>query len=191
MKPFAIRSHQEMKDVLMNQGSVGPEAYYYMMRGGSEKGNITVWESGLVGEEYIKTYGHYHVGDLEETYTILEGEGVVLLQEREIDSDGNPIDDEIKSFSAIYARAGDKVHIASNMGHLAVNVGPNWLVTRDDSPVNFSDADPVSLPGHADYSPFKKLRGAAYYVVSRNGSPELIKNHLYKKVPDAKIENMN
>ena len=37
-----------------------------MIRGGTDKRNITVWEPGTVGGEYIKAYGHYHVGDLNE-----------------------------------------------------------------------------------------------------------------------------
>ena len=184
IKSYAARTHEKMKEVLMDPNAVGPEVYYYMIRGGSEKRNITVWESGTVGGEYIKTYGHYHVGDLEEIYTILEGEGIVILQEREVDKDGIPIDDEIKSFKAIKVKAGDKVHIPRSTGHLAINTGNTWLVTSDDSPVNFGEKDPISMPGHADYEPFKRMRGAAYYVVQNNAQIEFIKNTNYKKVPE-------
>jgi glucose-6-phosphate isomerase, archaeal len=177
-----------MQEVLMHPEKPGPEIHYYMIRGGSMKTNITVWESGTIGGEYIKTYGHYHVGDLEEVYHVLQGEGIIILQEREIDANGNPIDEEIKSFRAIKVKAGDKVHIPAETGHLALNTGKVWFVTSDDSPVNFEEKDPVSLPGHADYEPFKKLKGAAYYVVEKNGKPELVKNPNYKKVPKAEIE---
>lgn len=172
----------------MSPDAPGPEIHYYMIRGGSIKTNITVWESGTIDGEYIKTYGHYHVGDLEEVYHILQGEGIVILQEREEDERGNPIDDQIKSFRAIRVKSGDKVHIPENTGHLAINIGKIWLTTSDDSPVNFEEKDPVSLPGHADYEPFRKLRGAAYYVVEKNGKPALVKNPNYKKVPHAEIE---
>ncbi len=182
MKPYAERTHEKMKEVLMNPDASGPDIHYHMIRGGSDKSNITVWESGTIGGEYIKTYGHYHVGDLEETYNILHGEGIIILQER------GSSDDEIVSFEAIKVKAGDSVHIPKNTGHLAINTGKTWLVTSDDSPVNFSDADPVSMPGHADYEPFRKLHGAAYYVVDSNGEPTLVKNPNYKKVPEAKIE---
>ena len=60
MKPFADRKHEKMKEVLMDPSAQGPEVHYYMIRGGSDKRNITVWESGTVAGEYIKTYGHYH-----------------------------------------------------------------------------------------------------------------------------------
>ncbi len=71
-----------MKDVLMTPRADGPKVHYYMIRGGKDKKNITVWESGTVGGEYIKSYGHYHVGNLSETYEVLAGEGYVLLQRR-------------------------------------------------------------------------------------------------------------
>lgn len=187
LKPFAVRTHEEMKDVL-RADSTGPDVHYYMIRGGTPKTNVTVWETGTVAGEYIKTYGHYHIGDLEETYTILQGEGIVIMQERETDAEGRPINDRIKGFRAVRVKAGDKVHIPSNTGHLAINTGKVWLVTSDDSPVNFEEKDPVSMPGHADYSPFKELHGAAYYVIDEDGKPVLVKNPRYSKVPEARIE---
>jgi glucose-6-phosphate isomerase len=186
--PYASRSHEKMKDVLMNHGASGPDIHYYMIRGGDNKTNITVWETGKVGDEYIKTYGHYHVGELDETYTILQGAGIIILQKRKIDNAGTPIDDEIESFEAKQVKAGDKVFIPSGTGHLAINTGSTWFVTSDDSPVNFEEKDPVGAPGHADYVPFKKLHGAAYYVVEKDGQPVLIKNPNYKTVPPAIIE---
>lgn len=188
LKAFAERSHEKMKEVLMNPEASGPEVHYYMIRGGTDKKNITVWETGTVGNEYIKTYGHYHVGQLDETYWIVQGEGIVLLQTRKLDQSGNSIDDEIETFKAIKIKAGDHVFIPSGTGHLVANTGKTWLVTVDDSPVNFEEADPVSLPGHADYEPVKKMKGFAYYVVEENGQPKLVKNPLYKIVPPAIIE---
>lgn len=184
LKPFAAREHKMMQDVLMHPETEGPQLHYYMIRGGKDKKNITVWETGTVGGEYIKTYGHYHVGKLDETYWIIQGEGVVLLQTRKRDEAGNPIDDEVESFYAIKVKAGDSVFIPSETGHLVANIGKVWLVTSDDSPVNFEEVDPVSLPGHADYEAVKKMHGFAYYVVEDEGQPKLVKNENYKVVPD-------
>lgn len=184
LKPFAAREHEKMKEVLMHPDAPGPEIHYYMIRGGVDKTNITVWEAGTVGGEYIKTYGHYHVGKLDETYHIVAGEGIVLLQKRK-EENGNPTDDEIESFYAIKVSVGDRVFIPSGTGHLVANIGKTWLVTVDDSPVNFAEVDPVSLPGHADYTPVKKLHGFAYYLVEENGQPTLVKNPNYKSVPEA------
>lgn len=184
LKPFEDRPHDKMKEVLMNPEATGPQIHYYMIRGGKDKKNITVWETDTVGGEYIKTYGHYHVGKIDETYHVVAGEGVILLQNRKTGSDGSPIDDEIESFYAIKVKFGDSVFIPSGTGHLACNVGKVWFVTVDDSPVNFEEVDPVSLPGHADYEPVKKLKGFAYYLIEENGQPTLIKNPNYKVTPE-------
>ncbi len=185
LKPFANRTHEKMQEVLMHPEADGPEIHYYMIRGGTDKTNITVWETGTVGGEYIKTYGHYHVGYLDETYHVISGNGVILLQNRKKDAEGNLINDEIESFYAIKVSTGDKVFIPAGTGHLACNVGEVWFVTSDDSPVNFEEKDPVSLPGHADYEPMKNLRGFAYYLVEENGNSILVKNENYKVIPEA------
>lgn len=187
-KPFAERSNEKMKEVLMSPEAEAPAIHYYMIRGGKEKTNVTVWECGKVNDEYVKTYGHYHVGDISETYSILQGEGVLLLQKRKVGVDGKPIDDEIESFEAIKVKAGDKIFIKPEMGHLIVNTGNIWLVTSDDSPVYPDDVDPVGLPGHADYKAVQRMGGFAYFVVEKNGTPTLVKNSKYKVAPEAKIK---
>lgn len=171
----------------MDPSASGPRVHYYMIRGGTDKRNITTWESGTVGGEYIKTYGHYHVGDLDETYWVIFGEGIVLLQKRKKDESGNPIDDAISEFYAVQMHAGEDIFIPSEYGHLMLNTGSTWLVTADDSPVNFGEVDAVSLPGHADYLPVQKMQGFAYYVVEENGEPKLVRNHKYSEAPEAKI----
>lgn len=177
-----------MKEVLYKPEAEGPAVHYYMIRGGKDKTNITVWETRKVGGEYMKTYGHYHVGDISETYHIIQGEGILLLQKRKIGQDGKPIDDEIESFEAIKVKAGDKKFITPEIGHLMVNTGDIWLVTSDDSPVYLDDVDPVGLPGHADYTAVQKMGGFAYFVVEKNGKPTLVKNPKYKVVPKAIIK---
>jgi oxalate decarboxylase/phosphoglucose isomerase-like protein (cupin superfamily) len=66
--------------------------------------------------------------------------------------------------------------------HLIINTGLTYFVTADDSPVNFDEANPVSMPGHADYEPVKRMRGFAYYVVEKDGKPALKRNPLYKEI---------
>ncbi|MEN9649290.1 MAG: hypothetical protein RL094_257 [Candidatus Parcubacteria bacterium] len=183
IQPFAERTHEKMKDVLMHPDASGPTIHYYMIRGGSDKKNITVWEPGTVGGEYIKAYGHYHVGDLDETYWILSGKGILLLQICRKNSQGQDIKDEIEKTVAVTLSAGESAYIPSGVGHLMVNTGDTWLVARDDSPVNFNDVDPVSLPGHADYESVHHMKGFAYYVVEEEGRPTFVKNPTYKYVP--------
>lgn len=181
---YAERAHEKMKDVLMDPSASGPDVHYHMIRGGSEKKNITVWEPGTVGGEYIKAYGHYHITNFVETYRVVEGTGLLLLQMRKKDAEGKFIDNEIDSFEAISAKAGDKLVIPPFAGHAMVNTGKGWLVTSDDSPVNFDGGDSVSMPQHADYEPFRKMHGFAYYAVERNGKIEFVKNSNYKTIPD-------
>lgn len=181
-KHYASRTHEKMQEVLMDPNAKGPEIHYYMIRGGVNQKNITVWEPGTVGEEYIKTYGHYHVGDLDETYWILLGEGVALLQKLALDEKNNMIPDIVEEFKAIKVKPGDEIYMPSGYGHLVANTGSTYFVTADTSPVDFEEKDPASLPGHADYEPVKKMRGFAYYVVEFNGQPALKKNPLYKEI---------
>ena len=148
---------------------------------------MTVWEPGKVGQEYIKTYGHYHVGDISETYRVLSGEGIAVVQKRVVSADGTPIDDEIESIYAVHVKSGDTLYMPSEWGHLVANIGDGFLVTIDDSPVSFDKVDPVSMPGHADYEAVKRMQGFCYYVVERDGKPALVKNSKYKKVPDIEI----
>lgn len=188
-KHYASRVREKMQEVLMSPTAQSPDIHYHMVRGGIEQRNITIWEPGLVGSEYIKTYGHYHVGELDETYWIIFGEGIALLQKRSTDLNGIPIDDEITEAYAVYVKPGDALYIPSGWGHLVSNISKTYFVTADDSPVNFDEQNPVSLPGHADYEPVKKMQGFCYYIVEKDGKPTLVKNDKYKKIPDIKIIN--
>ena len=42
-KHYASRTHEKMQDVLMDPSGVGPAIHYYMIRGGVNQKNITVW----------------------------------------------------------------------------------------------------------------------------------------------------
>lgn len=179
-EPFASRTHEKMKEVLMRPEATGPAIHYYMIRGGSKKRNITVLETGTVGTEYIKTYGHYHIGNLDETYWFVGGEGVVL-QQKLVEENGVPQPDRVEEFKAIRIKAGDFTYMPPGYGHLIVNTGTVWMVMEDDSPVEGS-GDNASMPGHADYEMVKQMHGFAYYVVEKGGVPALVPNPLYKEV---------
>jgi len=176
-EPYASRTHDKMRDVLMSPEAPGPAIHYYMVRGGSKKRNVTILETGTVGGEYIKTYGHYHVGDLDETYYFLDGEGVVLQQKLADMNDPSVVEE----FKAIRVKAGESIYMPPGYGHLMTNIGNVWLVMADDSPVEGAD-DSASMPGHADYEPVKKMHGFAYYVIESGGAPALMLNPLYKEI---------
>ena len=181
-KHFASRSHEKMQEVLMDPNGKGPAIHYYMIRGGKDQRNITVWEPGTISGEYIKTYGHYHVGKLDETYWVLFGEGIALLQKLAVDTSGNMIADVVEEFKAVKVKGGDSVYMPEGYGHLVANVGKTYFATADDSPVNFDEANPVSMPGHADYELVKKMQGFAYYVMEQNGTAVLKRNTKYTSI---------
>jgi len=181
-KHYAAREHKEMVDVLMDPNGAGPAIHYYMIRGGVSQKNITVWEPGTISGEYIKTYGHYHIGDLSEMYWIIYGNGVALLQRLAEDENGEMIPDVVAEFKVILVKAGDEIFMPPKFGHLVANVGNTYFATTDNSPVNFGDKDPADFPGHANYELVKKMRGFAYYVVEHDGKPALKRNPLYKSI---------
>jgi glucose-6-phosphate isomerase len=189
-KHFAPRTYEAMKSVLMDPEADAPAVFYYMIRGGSEQRNVTIWEPGTVGSEYIKTFGHYHIGKLDETYRILEGQGVLLMQRLEVDADGKLAPDRVAEFKAIHVKAGDSQFIPAGYGHLVANIGTTYFVTTDDSPVDFEERDPVSLPGHADYKMVEHMHGFAYYVVERDGKPALVANPRYKDVGNVETDGI-
>ncbi|MDD4607267.1 MAG: glucose-6-phosphate isomerase family protein [Patescibacteria group bacterium] len=181
-KHYAARTHEKMQEVLMDPKGKGPIIHYYMIRGGSDQKNITIWEPGTISGEYIKTYGHYHVGQLDENYEIIFGEGVALLQKLATNKKGEMIADVVEEFKAIITKPGQKIYMPPGYGHLLANTGQTYFATVDDSPVNFEEKDPIKFPGHANYELVKKMQGFAYYVVEHENTPALKKNPRYKKI---------
>ena len=189
-KHYASRTHEKMQEVLMDPNGIGPAIHYYMIRGGVDQKNTTVWEPGTISGEYIKTYGHYHIGELSETYTIAYGQGVALLQKLAEDENGKMIPDVVAEFQAIPVTAGQEIFMPAKFGHLVVNTGHTYFVTIDDSPVDFEERDPTSFPGHADYSLVKEMQGFAYYVVEHEGRPALTKNPRYKTIQQEELNGL-
>ncbi len=163
---LTTRTRERMQDVLMSPHAESPEVHYYMIGGAGMTPNITVWEHGTVDGEYIKTYGHYHRGELEDTYRVLSGAGVVLLQK------AGATDDVIEDFKVLPCRAGDVLNMPSGYAHVIVNTGSTYLVTSDES----------RGMGSADYEPLKRHQGMAFYVVEKDGAPALTPNPRYREV---------
>jgi glucose-6-phosphate isomerase len=173
---LSIRTHAQMNAVLLDPNAPAPETFYFMLRGGVTVGNITILEPGRAGEEYIKTLGHYHAYEFNETYRVLDGEALMLLQKRKRDGEGKPLGNEIEDFKVVKLSAGSEITLPPDYGHVLVNIGKTFLITRDDSP---SDPAATAVRPHADYAPISALRGLAFYCVERNGAPALVKNPNY------------
>ncbi len=126
--------------------------------------DITVIPPAKIGEEYVKTFGHYHPKkgcvSYPELYEVLEGEAIYLLQKR------GKRDDEIEEVLVVYAEKGDKVVIPPEYGHVTINPSEKPLKMANWVCRNFSSI----------YEPFRKLRGACYYYTDKGW----IKNENYR-----------
>lgn len=128
--------------------------------------DITVMPSRKLGEEFVKTKGHYHpkVNSVSypELYGVLEGKAHYLLQKRE--------DKKVARTVLVKAEKGDKVIIPPNFGHITINPSDqklkmaNWV---------YRDFDSI-------YEPIQEKEGAAWF--------ELVdgfrKNENYGDVPE-------
>ena len=114
----------------------------------------TIIYPGRIGDEYYFTKGHFHKKEsMTEVYIGLEGEGVILMQDRR----GRITSLEIGPKVMVY--------IPPNTAHRSVNTGSDRLVFFAAYP---SDA------GH-DYESIERT-GFAKVVVERNGKPVVENN---------------
>lgn len=146
---------------------------YFMYRGLEEKDSIrydiTVIPAKMLGFEFVKTKGHYHVGNYGEIYTVLEGEAIYVMQKRKSETEN-----EIEDVYAVHAKKGDIVIIPSNYGHITINPSLQELKM----------ANWVSKNCISDYSLYEKYQGACYYY-TKNG---WIKNKNYHTLPELRFE---
>jgi glucose-6-phosphate isomerase len=128
--------------------------------------------ANYLGKEYVKTKGHAHMGNYKETYTVLEGEAVYLLQKT-----NNEI---VEDVYAVMAKKGESIIIPSGYGHVTINASEETLKTGDWRNINCKQ----------DYSLFEKLRGACYYYIIQpsSGQASWIKNDNYKNIPELRFE---
>jgi glucose-6-phosphate isomerase len=138
-----------------------------MWRGVKEKGDlrydITLIPPNVLGREFVKTKGHFHLGDFGELYQVLEGKGIFLLQKGK---------SKVKDVYFVKAKKGEFVKIPPGYAHLTINpqdrplkIG-NWILKNVKS----------------DYLPLEKKRGACYYLTVYGWR----KNKNYKKIPPLK-----
>ncbi|MFQ6095026.1 MAG: glucose-6-phosphate isomerase family protein, partial [Candidatus Bathyarchaeia archaeon] len=114
----------------------------------------TVIYPGKIGDEYYLTKGHFHKKEsTSEVYIGLEGEGIILVQDRK----GQVVSLEIGPNVLVY--------IPPNTAHRSVNTGSGRLVFLAIYP---SDA------GH-DYESIERT-GFAKIVVERDGKPAIEDN---------------
>ena len=174
-----IRYLDDMKKVCYDQewfASAENFELYFMYRGIEKKNgiryDITVIPANMLGNEFVKTKGHYHIGKYQEVYTVLEGQAIYLMQKKKID-------DEIEDIYVVKAKKGDVVVIPSDYGHITIN--PSSI--EDLKMANWIDSDCKS-----DYSLFENFKGDCYYYLATENGASWVKNEHYKNIPDLRFE---
>lgn len=174
MKLLSTRSIEDIRDVLLHPESAGPDPVYQVFASDDpDWANQTVLSSGLIGQEYPKTYGHYHGTAVDETYQVVKGQGIFVLQSKLIDQ-GKWVEDRVQAVYLVRANPGDKIVVTPEFGHSWSNVGPQNLVTVDNWTAGHSPTD---------YDVMKKLRGMAYYLIDQAGQPTPVANPNYRDLP--------
>lgn len=167
-----IRKLKDMEAVLLdkNIAKSNPEKeIYYMYRGIDKKDglryDITVIPPFLMGEEYVKTLGHFHGEDSNEMYIVLEGEGLFILQKGK---------DVIKDFYIVKAKKGECILVPKEYAHVTINTSNQTLKM----------ANWVNQVSGFDYETVKNKNGLCYFYTV-NG---WVKNNNYKNIPEIRYE---
>jgi glucose-6-phosphate isomerase len=147
-----IRYLDDMKMVLHDKtwAKTAPNSkVYYMERGIEEKDglryDITTIPPKMLGQEFVKTKGHYHIGECQELYIVLEGEGIFLMQKR---GEG-----KIQDVYYVKAKKGDCVLVPPFYGHVTINPDSKTLKMGNW----------ISKEYIADYESIETKGGFSYY----------------------------
>lgn len=171
----STRTLSEMSPVLLDKNVSGSSPVYWVFSNVSKKWeNMTVISPRSFGEEFPKTFGHYHTSSNSiERYKLLCGQGILLMQKRKfVDDDWSP--ENIERICFVELMPGDEIEISVEWGHSWSNIGTEPLITLDD----WKDGHPPQ-----DYSQIEKLGGMGYFLVNRNENATFIPNKNYRNLP--------
>lgn len=191
VKHFYIDSSKSQSDVplyLMYRG-VCLKKDFDRIANNKLRYDITVLLPGTIANEYIKTIGHVHPlspfsnynHTFTEVYSVIYGQAMYILQKfshlylcgRE-EKSTKMVEDII----IVEAKPGDIIFIPSHYGHTTVNVGDCPLVMANILYSGFNSL----------YEPYRKLKGASYYVTKgKANSPVISENQMYYKPMKARF----
>jgi oxalate decarboxylase/phosphoglucose isomerase-like protein (cupin superfamily) len=166
-----------MNPVMYDKNITGDDPYYWVFSEiSSDKWvNMTVIVPGKDGE-LPKTFGHYHTTPVKETYKLIHGEGVLLLQKKS-EKDGKWDKNRVEEVYWVLFKPGDELIITPEWGHSWSNLGNTPLVT-------FDDWDHGHSPD--DYKPIEELEGMCFYLVRNGEDIKSIPNKNYIDLPEPK-----
>ncbi|MFA5933293.1 MAG: glucose-6-phosphate isomerase family protein [Microgenomates group bacterium] len=176
MKLNTQKTLEQLKPVLISSKSEGPDPVYFVFQEIKDKkwSNITIIQNGKIGIEYPKTFGHYHSVNVNETYHVVAGKGVLQLMKKHMEGDKwDP--SKVDEVYLVRIKEGDDVIITPEYGHGLSNTGDFPLITFD----NWTVGHPAS-----DYEEIEKHHGLAYYLTEENGKPKAIPNPNYRYSPE-------
>lgn len=169
------KTADEMTDVLYDRSVSDNKIVYKMCR--AEKQNrrlrydITLLYANPLGQEFSKTYGHYHQTGKPEFYEVLSEKIFFLAQKYE------NFPEKITEAYLIKVEQGEKFIIPPNFAMAAINPS----LTKNALLANWIDSEEQN-----DYAPIKKLKGFCYYILAADnheGKFNAIPNKNYEQIP--------
>lgn len=134
--------------------------------------DITVIKPGKVGNEFIKTIGHYHCKaegqdeEYPEIYEVVYGKATFFLQ-----------DENFMDAVVVEAEPGTKILMPPGYGHITINTTSDFLVISDI----------VSSKCQSNYCSIRDHKGGTWLLVEDETGKHWIENENYKKHPSLRI----
>ncbi|MGD9015366.1 MAG: glucose-6-phosphate isomerase family protein [Candidatus Omnitrophota bacterium] len=166
----AIRTIDQMQEVLLEKNVSQPKELYYMYRDIyriSDKPvlekfklrfDVTAIKPVCLGKEFMKTAGHYHPESFPELYEVVYGRCLCLVQRPDSGDHLN-----IQEVIIAEAVAGQKIVIPPGFGHILINPGPDYLITSNW----------VSSCFASRYELYQQAEGAAYFVTTAESDSQV------------------
>lgn len=135
--------------------------------------------AGLLGIEYTKTH-IFHINaafaQVACVVHVLDGTLTVIMQRNKMKDNPFDMTTVAEDVQMVEVHAGDKAAIPAGVYYTFINAG--------EVPVVFAR---VIMQEHVvDYQSLRRENGLAYYYISKNARPELVKNSRYREVAEVK-----
>jgi len=180
------RQLEELRPVLHDQALQQPPTLYTLHNDvGIKEGRDRLLRSGLrydlavmppliLGQEYVKTIGHYHSACRQtgaryaEVYEVVHGRARFILQRQDADDAGI-----VEEILWLEAEKGDRPVMSPDYAHVTINPGPETLVL----------ANLVARACEADYSRIVEMSGFGYFCVQSGSAGRFVQNAAYRHLP--------
>ncbi len=123
---------------------------------GQPRYDITVIPPFIMGNEFVKTLGHFHGEDSNEMYIILEGEGLFIFQKGK---------DAVEDFYAVKGEKGEAMIVPKGYAHVTINPSKTETLKM---------ANWVREASGFDYESVEKKGGLCYFYTTTAGSKTII-----------------